>query len=69
MGDVFVRLLDMPVSVNGMTLMDPDTNYNIYINSRLSADEQRKALEHELEHIRRDDFYNSLPIQEIEEIF
>ena len=69
MGDVIVRLLDMPVSVNGMTLMDPDTNYNIYINSRLSADEQRKALEHELEHIRRDDFYNSLPIQEIEEIF
>lgn len=69
MGDVIVRLKDMPVKINGMTILDADGNYNVYINSRLSCDDQRKAYDHELEHIRRDDFYNSLPIQEAEEIF
>lgn len=69
MGEVFVRLRDLPVKINGMTIMDEDGNYNVYINSRLSCDDQRKAYEHELKHIHRDDFYNSLSIQETEEIF
>lgn len=69
MSEVFVRLRDMPVKINGMTILDADGNYNVYINSRLSCDDQRKAYEHELEHIHRDDFYNSLSIQETEEIF
>ena len=65
MGDVFVRLRDMPVKINGMTILDAEGNYNVYINSRLSCDDQRKAYQHEM---RRDDFYNDLPIQEAEEM-
>lgn len=68
MGDVFVRLRDMPVKINGMTILDAEGNYNVYINSRLSCDDQRKAYQHEMRHIRRDDFYNDLPIQEAEEM-
>lgn len=68
MGDVFVRLRDMPVKINGMTILDAEGNYNVYINSRLSCDDQRKAYQHEMRHIRRDDFYNDLPIQEAEEL-
>lgn len=67
MGDVFVRLRDMPVKINGMTILDAEGNYNVYINSRLSCDDQRKAYQHEMRHIRRDDFYNDLPIQEAEQ--
>lgn len=66
MDEVIVRLQDLPIKINGMTILDSDENYNVYINARLSCDDQRKAYEHELEHIRRDDFYNSCSIQEVE---
>jgi hypothetical protein len=36
--------------------VDPDGNYNIYINARLGHFEQQDVLEHELHHIRRRDF-------------
>lgn len=39
---------------------------NIYINSRLSLEEQRKAVTHELNHIARNDFYNNLDIRTVE---
>ena len=50
-------------------MVTPDENddgYNIYINSRLSEDQKRKALKHEVDHIENDDFYNDKPIEEIE---
>jgi Zn-dependent peptidase ImmA (M78 family) len=36
---------------------DPQGDYNIYINSALSEEQQRRSLLHELRHIRRDDFF------------
>lgn len=51
-----VRYIDLPCSVNGVTVPDVDGFYNIYINSRLSLEKQAQALKHELTHIARDDF-------------
>ena len=57
--DYKVRYIDLPYTVKGVTVMDESGFYNIYINSRLSWEEQRKDFDHELEHILRDDFDNT----------
>ena len=51
-----VRYIDLPCSVKGVTVTDIDGFFNIYINSRLPIEEQRRALRHEITHISRDDF-------------
>lgn len=57
MDAVIIRQLDLPYGVKGVTVKDENDDYNIYINSRYSKDEQVIAFRHELEHIRRGDFY------------
>lgn len=68
MDEVIIRLQDMPIRMKGVTLLDESGDYNVYINSRLSADSQREVLNHEMLHIRRDDFYNDLTIREAEKL-
>lgn len=68
MTDVIVRLIDLPCRVRGMTTPNDDGSYNVYINSRLDAVAQRLALEHELRHVRRGDFYRAASIDEIESV-
>lgn len=50
--DVPVVLKDMSPHVRGFTCLGSDYNPIIVINSRLSAEQQRKTYKHELEHIR-----------------
>ena len=59
MDDVFVRYLNLPVTVNAVTVVDDDGTYNVYINERLSFFEQKRALKHELCHIRKNHLYNA----------
>lgn len=66
MDAVIIRQLDLPYGVKGVTVKDENDDYNIYINSRYSADEQDIAFYHELEHIRRGDFYRSGSVAEKE---
>lgn len=67
--DYYVRLIPFPVnSVGGMVTPNDDGSFSIYINSNLSEERQKKALDHELEHILRGDFWNGLPVSEIEDI-
>lgn len=66
MNDYFVRLVDLPPGIGGVVTPNDDATYSIYINARLAIDQQQKAMKHELEHIERDDFYNDLPISEVE---
>ena len=69
MNEVIVRLKeDMPLWMHGVTLLDSDDNYNVYINANLSIPVQREALCHEMEHIQKDDFYNDAPIQKVEHL-
>ena len=56
MDENYIRIIDLPSTVHGVTVRDEDGNYNIYINSSLSADARKRAIEHELKHISRGDF-------------
>ena len=65
--DYFVRLVELPRTVNGVTLPNDDGTFDIYLNRLLTDDEQKTALEHEIEHIIQDHFYNDVkPIRQIE---
>ena len=51
-----VRLVKLPPSVRGFTLLDGDGNYNIYLNKNQATERLRSALKHEVEHIVAGDF-------------
>ena len=61
-----VRMVDFPITIKGVTVMDETGFYNIYINSRLNFEEQRKALAHELTHIKRGDFFSNDSLEDVE---
>ena len=60
--NIFVRLISLPETVRAVTLPNSDCTFDIYINANLPEELQRKALDHELAHIRRDHFYNEDPV-------
>ncbi len=66
--DHFVRVVELPPAVKGVTVPNEDGTFSVYINSLYDDETQRHALEHELEHLARDHFYKaeSLAIQEAE---
>ena len=66
MTDTYVRLVSLPVKVEGVTLPNDDGSFDIYINSRLSPLRQQETLEHELRHIRHGHFYLDMPIDRME---
>ena len=57
MTEIIVRMMALPPHVRAFTMPDAQGDYNIYINSALSSEQQKKSLLHELRHIQRDDFY------------
>lgn len=63
MDNIIVRIIDMPFSVHGMTVVDADGNYNVYLNSRGDLE---SAFIHELTHILNNDFYNEEDIRMVE---
>ena len=62
----FIRYIDLPCCVNGVTVMDRDGFYNIYINARLDYPHQQQAIRHELTHISRGDFFREDKLERIE---
>ena len=60
--DYFVRVIRLPRKVRGVTVPNDDGTFSIYINDLYGAETQRKALEHELEHLARDHFYAPGPV-------
>ena len=65
LNDIRVVPKDMPASVRAFVVNDPNVcgGYCILVNSRLSHEGQRKAVKHELDHIRRGEV-GSLTYQE-----
>lgn len=59
MDAIIIRLVDMPEGVPAVTRKDAEGDYNLYINSRLSADARGEAFRHEIDHIRRGHFYDT----------
>ena len=66
MTDTYIRLVPLPVKVEGVTLPNDDGSFDVYINSRLSPARQQETLEHELRHIRQEHFYLDLPVEAAE---
>ena len=64
--DYFVYLMPMPKGIYACVVTNPDGTYSVYLDPRRSFDQLLKDLDHELNHIIREDFYNGLPIYVIE---
>lgn len=60
MNEVIIRLMPLPVGVRAFTIPDAEGDYNVYLNCRLSLEQQRRSLRHEQMHIARDDFYKDV---------
>lgn len=63
---VFIREVELPMSIRGFIMPDADGNYNIYINDKLSEERRKLTIEHELKHLTCGDCYCELPVQVIE---
>lgn len=67
MGDVFVRLVNLPsYSVGATVEEDCNGDFNVYVNARYGYIGQQKALKHELDHIENNDFRNGIPVEVVE---
>ena len=53
----YVRRVPLPLSVYGVTLLNNDGSFDIYLNSRHPKQKQDETLTHELNHIQQDHFY------------
>lgn len=62
LGNIFVRMIALPLSVRAVTLPNNDATFDIYVNAALPEELQEKALAHELEHIKRNHFYDENPV-------
>lgn len=58
MDTIIVRILDLPHGINGITVLDANGDYNVYISARPSCIEQMKTLLHEKRHIELGHFYS-----------
>ena len=64
--DIIVRYISLPVSVRAFTVPDSQGNFNVYINSSLTFEQQRKSFEHEMCHIENGDFFRDEAATDIE---
>lgn len=63
--DLHFKSFPMPQKVKGF-LKNNDGNFLIVVNSNISQEAQKKAIEHEVNHLVRDDLYSDDELSEIE---
>ena len=61
-----IRFANLPPKVNGVTVIDDNGDYNIYINQDICPKKIKKAIQHELKHTINNDFFNHKNIEHIE---
>lgn len=66
MDNINVTVMDMPLVIRGMTKLNEDNFYNIFINAKYSYEQQREILKHELKHIEYEHFFSDKSIEECE---
>jgi hypothetical protein len=66
MNDIYVRLLNLPHGVSGYVAEDPEGDYNVYLNSRLTHESNTEAYDHELRHISAGHFRQAGHVRDIE---
>ena len=62
MADYYIRFVKLPRKVEGVTIVNSDGTFSVYINEILGAEERQAVLEHELRHIRLEHFYEDVPV-------
>lgn len=67
MDAVIIRKIDLPHSIKGLTVLDENGDYNIYLNDRLAYETQTRAFRHEIEHINQCHFYTYEDLGTLEE--
>jgi len=63
--DVHLLGYPLPKNIKGF-LIEDQGQYIIYINNRVSLEEQRKAIKHEINHLINNDIKNEDDVKEIE---
>ena len=66
MNDYFVRLVALPIRVEGVTVPNSDGSFSVYINAALSEQRRAEVLRHELRHIASEHFYTDMPVARME---
>ena len=61
-----VYFLPLPGDIEGATRIDCDGFASIYINAYLAPKAAKETLDHEIRHIKRNDFYSWKKIKEVE---
>lgn len=61
-----VLLLDLPTTIYSFVRQNPDGDYTIVLNARLSAEDRARHYLHELKHIDEYDFEKESSADEIE---
>lgn len=61
-----VYMMPFPGDIKAAVRVDADGYPSIYINDALSPQAKKRAFLHELRHIRRDDMYNDMTIEDVE---
>lgn len=65
----FVRYIEFPMTVKGVTIPNDDGTFDIYINDLLCDCAKEECLRHELRHIMKDHFYNDImTIEQVERV-
>ncbi len=64
--EIKVLLINLPYTIKGFSLKTFDDHIIVILNSRLSYEQNRITYEHELLHIKNDDFYRECNVCEIE---
>lgn len=54
--DAIVIYVDMPCKIKGFVLKNKDDSHTIFINSKINCEQQKDVYEHEMNHIRNNDF-------------
>ncbi len=65
---ILVREIKMPLTIRAFTVPDANGDFNIYINESLSDAAKMKSLEHEKNHISRNDFQKDMAAKLIENL-
>jgi hypothetical protein len=67
MGDVIIRCICFPsLRTYGATRKDSNGDFNVYIDERLSEQKMRETLQHEIDHIEKNHFSDSVSAWEAE---
>lgn len=64
--DYFVYFDVFPWSIKGLVTTNDDGTFSIYLNKRYPLSILEETLEHEVDHIKSDDFYNNIPVKYVE---